>query len=113
MLFYLLGILAFVIISAVLRLVSALGLTLPLLYGLIAPTLFYDWFHSNQQLAEGIGYALLGVAVLSWLISLVGKIAAFIRERRDDRAAKELFLYRLRQAKAHGMDTVSTEGLWR
>lgn len=100
-------------VSVALRLASALGLTVPLAYGLIAPTLFYDWFHANQALAEGIGWLLLGLAALHWLLSLICRIVRFIRQRQEDRAAVELFVYRLRQAQAQGMDTVSTEGLWR
>lgn len=52
---------AIVILSIIFRLASALGLTLPLAYGIIAPTLFYDWFHSHQSLSEEIGWGLLGL----------------------------------------------------
>lgn len=102
-----------IVVSIVLRIASALGLSVPLAYGILAPTLFYDWFHENPALAEGVGYALLGLAILCWLISIIGKIAALVRERREDKAAEALFLYRLRQAKAQGIGAVSAEGLWR
>jgi hypothetical protein len=102
-----------IVISIILRVASALGLTIPLLYGLLAPTLFSEWFHANQQLAEGIGWALLGFVALTWVLSIVRKIARLAEQRREDKTAEEVFLYRLRQAKAQGIDTVSTEGLWR
>ena len=102
-----------IVISIILRIASALGLTIPLLYGFLAPTLFSEWFHANQQLAEGIGWALLGFVALMWVLSIVRKIARLVEQRREDKAAEEVFLYRLRQAKAQGIDTVSTEGLWR
>jgi len=102
-----------IVISIILRIASALGLTIPLLYGFLAPTLFSGWFHANQQLAEGIGWALLGLVALMWVLSIIRKIARLIEQRREDKAAEEVFLYRLRQAKAQGIDTVSTEGLWR
>lgn len=101
------------VLSLALRLASALGLTIPLLYALLAPTLFYDWFHANPVLAEGIGYALFALTVFSWVIALIRKLTELIQRKRDDRIAGELFLRRLRQAKAEGRDTVSTEGLWR
>ena len=65
MLFYLLFVAVIFIISAIFRLASALGLSVPLAYALIAPTLFYDWFHSHQALAEGIGWALISLTQLS------------------------------------------------
>lgn len=101
------------VLSVVFRIASALGLTIPLLYGILAPTLFSSWFYAKQPLAEGIGYALIALVALSWVISLIGKIAVRIQERREDKAACKLFLYRMRQARARGEDTVSTEGLWR
>jgi len=102
-----------IVISIILRVASALGLTIPLLYGILAPTLFSDWFHANQQLAEGIGYALLAFVALLWVLSIIRKIARLIERRREDKAAEEVFLYRLRQAQSQGIDTVSTDGLWR
>lgn len=57
--FYLLIVLFIVIVSIILRIAAATGLALPLIYGLVAPTLFSEWFHANQQLGEGIGWALL------------------------------------------------------
>ncbi len=109
---YLIIFAAVIVISIVLRIASALGLTIPFLYGLLAPTLFSDWFHANQQLADGIGWALVGLVGLMWVLSIVRKIAKLVEQRREDKAAEAVFLYRLRQAKAHGIDTVSTEGLW-
>ena len=102
-----------VLLSIVLRLASALGLTIPLLYALVAPTLFSGWFHANPVLAEGIGYALFTLVALGWFVSLIRRIAALAQSRRDDRIAEELFLRRLRQAKAEGRDTVSTADLYR
>lgn len=112
MLYFVIGA-AVLVISIIFRLTAALGLTIPLLYGLLAPTLFSKWFYANQPLAEGIGYALLALVALSWLISLISKIVQLVQARRDDKIAEELFLFRLRKAKEKGEDTVSTEGLWR
>lgn len=102
-----------VVISIVLRIAAATGLALPVAYGLIAPTLFSEWFHANQQLAEGVGWAFIALTTLLWLISFAGKIAGLLRQRREDKAAEAVFLYRLRQAKVQGTNAVSTENLWR
>lgn len=112
MLYFVIGA-AVLVISIIFRLTAALGLMIPLLYGLLAPTLFSKWYYANQPLAEGIGYALLALVALSWVLSLVTKIVQFVQARREDEAAVELFKYRLRKAKEEGKDTVSTEGLWR
>lgn len=109
---YIIVFLAVIVISIVLRIAAALGLTIPLAYGLVAPTLFSDWFHANQALAEGIGWVLVGFVGLMWILAIARKIARLARQRREDKAAEEVFLYRLRQAKAQGVDTVSTDGLF-
>lgn len=95
------------------RLAAKLRLLLPLLYALIAPTVFSGWFHANPLLANGIGFALIGLAALSWLVTLASKIQDVIEEHREAQAAIELLAYRVRQARANGENTVSTAGLWR
>jgi uncharacterized protein YqhQ len=102
-----------IIVSIIFRIASALGLTIPLIYGLIAPTLFSDWFHANQTLAEGIGWALVGLVALCWLVSLIHKICEVFDRHREDRFAVKMFLDRLEKAKAEGRNDVSTEDLWR
>ena len=102
-----------ILLSIIFRVAAVFRLTIPLLYALIAPTLFFNWFHSNQVLAEGIGYALLGLVALSWIVSLIKKIRQWRLDRNDNKLAEEIMLDRIRQAKAEGRDTVSTEGLFR
>lgn len=87
------------IVSVILRISSALGLSIPLAYGIIAPTLFYDWFHANQPLAEGIGYALLGLAVLDWVISLIRKISQFVQKHRDAEIEDMILLHRIKDGR--------------
>lgn len=55
----------------------------------------------------------LAFLLLRLLASIFCRIVDGIRAYREDRAALALFHYRLRQAQTMGMDTVSTEGLWR
>ena len=85
-----------VIVSVVLRISSALGLFVPLAYGIIAPTLFYDWFHTHQQLAEGIGWALIALVAISWIISLIRKIADAVDRRRDAEIEDMILLHRIK-----------------
>jgi len=85
-----------VIVSVVLRISSALGLSVPLAYGIIAPTLFYDWFHTHQQLAEGIGWALIALVAISWIISLICKIADAVGRRRDAEIEDMILLHRIK-----------------
>ena len=115
MLVYLLIGAAIVILSIIFRLASALGLTLPLAYGIIAPTLFYDWFHSHQSLSEEIGWALVGFVVVCWMMSLIHKIRGLIHRRRDERIADEILLYRIKKAQTEDKDMsdISMDGLYR
>ena len=66
-----------ILLSIVFRLAAVFRLTIPLLYALIVPTVFHEWYHSNQQLGDLIGYLLLAAVALSWVISLVGRSVAF------------------------------------
>ncbi len=70
-----------IFLSIVFRLAAVFRLTIPLLYALIVPTIFHEWYHSNQQLGDLIGYLLLAAVALSWVISLVRKIRGLLLRR--------------------------------
>lgn len=74
-----------IFLSIVFRLAAVFRLTIPLLYALIVPTVFHEWYHSNQQLGDLIGYLLLAAVALSWVISLVRKIRGILLRRREDK----------------------------
>ncbi|MDO4566091.1 MAG: molecular chaperone GrpE [Oscillospiraceae bacterium] len=101
------------ICSLVFRIASVLRLGVPLLYALIAPTLFHGWFASHPALANGIGWALLALCGLSWVLSLISRLRELALSRRDDRAALAMFERRVRLAKQRGEAVISTEGLYR
>ena len=88
-------------------------MTIPLLYTVSMLTVFHGWYQTHTALADNILFVLVVLVVLSWLLSLLGRVWSFIQEKRDDRAAVEYFKYRVRKAKEDGEDTISTEGLWR
>ena len=101
------------VLAILFRLAALARLTIPLLYTVSMLTVFHGWYRAHTALADNILFTLVGLVVLSWLISL-GKCAwSFIQEKREDRAAVEYFAYRVRKARENGEDTVSTEGLWR
>lgn len=95
------------------RFAALTRMTIPLLYTVSMLTVFHGWYRAHTVLADRILFALVGLVVLSWLLSLLGRVWSFIQEKRDDRAAVEYFKYRICKAKEDGEDTISTEGLWR
>ena len=91
------------------RLAALTRMTIPLLYTVSMLTVFHGWYRAHTVLADRILFALVGLVVLSWLLSVCG----LVMQARDDAAAMEYFSYRVRKARENGEDTVSTEGLWR
>jgi len=89
-----------------------LRLGIPMLYAVLALTVFHGWYQANPVLGDGIFFALVGLAALSWVVTAARKIYDVIDGYREERAAAELFAYRVRQARAAGEAIVSTDGLW-
>ncbi len=116
MLIYL-GIGAFVVLlSLILRVAAALGLTLPLLYGLLAPTLFSKWFYANYDLANFIGYALLALTAMSWIAAIVRKIRQIRADRIEEKFSLEILRRRCRESTEvdeNGYRMVNLDGLFR
>lgn len=65
------------LLALMLRLVSLLRLTIPLGYAIVVSLCFGEWYHAHEALGDGIFFALLTLAALSWIISLVRKIRAW------------------------------------
>ena len=74
-----------IFLSIVFRLAAVFRLTIPLLYALIVPTVFHEWYYAHQTLANVIWYALLAVVVLSWVVSLIRKVRGILLRRREDK----------------------------
>lgn len=64
-------------LALLLRLVSLLRLTIPLGYAIVVSLCFGEWYHAHEALGDGIFFALLGLVVLSWVISITRKIWAW------------------------------------
>ena len=63
--------------ALLLRAISLLRLTIPLGYAVVVSLYFGEWYHDHEALGDGIFFALLGVVVLSWVISIARKIRAW------------------------------------
>ena len=75
MVYLMLGI-VMIFLSIVFRLAAVFRLTIPLLYALVVPTVFHEWYYAHQTLANVIWYVLLAVVVLSWVVWF-GRFGAF------------------------------------
>ena len=100
-------------LALLLLLAAPTRLTIPLLYTLSMLTVFHGWYLANTILADRILFALVGLVVLSWLLTLGKRIRDLLQQASEDRAAAELFVYRARKARERGEATVCTEGLRR
>ena len=94
------------------RLALKLRLGIPMLYIILALTVLHDWTRANPELADGILFALVGLVILSWVVTGARKICDFISQCWEDRAEAELFTQRVRQARARGEYTISAGDLW-
>ena len=94
------------------RLALKLRLGIPILYTLLMLTVFHGWYQAHAALADGIFFALVGVAALSWLVTLLRRLWGLLEDWREERTMAELLAYRVRQARAAGEYAINTEGLW-
>ena len=64
MMFMILGI-GLLLLPILFRLALKLRLGIPMLYGILMLTVFHGWYQAHTALADGIFFAMLGVAALS------------------------------------------------
>lgn len=94
------------------RLAIKIRLGIPMLYIVLALTVFHDWTRTNPELADGVLFALVGLVALSWVVTGTRKVCGFIGQCCEDRAEAELFAHRVRQARANGEYAVSADDFW-
>ena len=94
------------------RLVLKLRLGIPMLYAVLMLTAFHGWYQAHTALADGIFFALVGLAALSWVVTLLRRLWDLLEDWREERAMADLLAYRIRQARAAGEYVIDTEGLW-
>ena len=111
MMFMILGIGLF-LLPILFRLALKLRLGVPMLYALLALTVFHSWYQAHTALADGLFFALIGLAALSWVVTLLRRLWDLLEDWREDQAMANLLAYRVRQARAAGEYVIDTEGLW-
>ena len=89
-----------------------LRLGIPMLHAALMLTMFHSWYQAHTVLADGIFFALVGLAVLSWVVTLIRWLWNLLEDWRDERVLADLLAYRVRQARAYGKSVVSMEGLF-
>ena len=60
------------------RVAGVLRLGIPLLYALIVPTLFHEWYYAHYTIANVIWYAMLVLVAVSWVVSIVRKVREWL-----------------------------------
>ena len=58
--------------------VQTLRLSVPLLYGALVITVFRPWYLAHTALADGIFLVLVGLAALSWVVTLIRVVREMI-----------------------------------
>ena len=111
MAFMVLG-MGFALLPLLLRLALKLRLGIPLLYSLLMLTVFHGWYQAHAALADGILFAMVGIAALSWVVTLARHLWGLLEDLRSEQAAARAFAGRVRQARLEGRTAVSAEGLF-
>ena len=62
---------AMTLLGGIVRLAQAMRLSVPLLYGALVITVFRPWYLTHTALADGIFFVLVGLAALSWVVTLI------------------------------------------
>jgi len=63
-----------ILLNSLFKIASFFRLGIPLLYVFAVPIFFPDWLHEHETLATGILFAMLGLVVLSWVVTIRKKI---------------------------------------
>ena len=66
------------LLGGVIRLAQVLRLSAPLLYGALVITVFRPWYLAHTALAGGIFFVLVGLAALSWVVTLMRVVREMI-----------------------------------
>jgi len=70
----LLILLLMIVVNLIFRFASLFRLTIPVLYAIIVPVFFPDWLHENEMLVTVIWFALIGLVILSWIVTIRKRI---------------------------------------
>ena len=70
--------LGMMLLGGIVRLAQALRLSAPLLCGSLVITVFRPWYLAHTALADGIFLVLVGLATLSWVVTLMRVVREMI-----------------------------------
>ena len=70
-----------ILLNSFFKIASFFRLGIPLLYVFAVPIFFPDWLHEHETLATVIFFVMLGLVVLSWIMSIRKKI----RRKREQK----------------------------
>ena len=70
--------LGMMLLGGIVRLAQALRLSVPLLYGSLVITVFRPRYLAHTALADGIFLVLVGLAALSWVVTLMRVVREMI-----------------------------------
>lgn len=70
----LLILLLMIVVNLIFRFASLFRLTIPVLYAIVVPVFFPDWLHKNETLVTVIWFALMGLVILSWIVTIRKRI---------------------------------------
>ena len=66
------------LLGEIIYLAQTLRLSVPLLYGALVITVFRPWYLTHTALADGIFFVLVGLAALSWVVTLIRTVREMI-----------------------------------
>jgi len=87
------------ILSLIFKVAGKLRLTLPIICFLLFVTVLNKWAGEHETLAFIILFALLGLTVISWIVSLLKAI----RRRRGDKHFEDDAAWQIRRAREMGI----------
>lgn len=87
------------ILSFIFKVAGKIRLTVPILCFLLFSTVLNKWAGEHETLAFIILFSLLGLTVLSWIVSLIKAI----RRKRDEKYLEDDIAWQIRRAREMGV----------
>ena len=87
------------ILSFIFKVAGKIRLTIPILCFLLFSTVLNKWAGEHETLAFIILFSLLGLTVLSWIVSLIKAI----RRKRDEKYLEDDVAWQIRRAREMGI----------
>lgn len=88
-----------IILSFLFKIAGKIRLTIPLLCFLLFSTVLNKWAVEHESLAFIILFSLLGLTMLSWIVSIIKTI----RRKRDEKYLEDDVTWQIRQARETGV----------